>query len=259
VINRGKFLHLLDSALACKAFRFGRQASLSWLAIYPGDLEVMLLQAEMLAGDEKRAQSIALLDKLGEIDPEYVQAYELQARVAYNKDEDRFIAAISAMKVLGTVIPAGFKTLAWADELVMVRRCMEQGELDQAQDMLNQVLGREERSALCLLDHLRLVSKQNDAQALFQLAELYQAQYPNNLPVLLMMINALMELGNEPEAVKLLHQCVSMDSAGQVARRMWGKDHTYQSIWPEEMAVLFDIPIPAEVAVRLSGAWLPVG
>lgn len=259
VINRVKFLHLLDSALACKAFRFGRQAALSWLAIYPGDLEVMLLQAEMLAGDEKRAQSIALLDKLVEIDPEYVQAYELQARVAYQKDEDRFAAAISALKVLGTVIPAGFKTLAWADELVIVRRCMEQGELDQAQDMLNQVLGREERSGLCLLDHLRLVSKQNDAQALFQLAELYQAQYPNNLPVLLIMITALMELGNEPEAVKLLHQCVSMDSAGQVARRMWGKDHTYQSIWPEEMAVLFDIPIPAEVAVRMTGAWLPVG
>ena len=259
VINRAKFLHLLDSALACKAFRFGRQAALSWLAIYPGDLEVMLLQAEMLAGDEKRAQSIAVLDKLIEIDPEYVQAYELLARVTYKKEEDRFKSAISALKALGTDIPAGFETLGWAEDLVKVRRSIEQGEFDQAQELLNQELGREGRSVLCLLEHLRLVSKQDDAQGLFHLAELYQAQFPNNLPVLLTMIDALMVLGNEPEAVKLLHQCVSMDSAGQVARRMWGKDHTYQSIWPEEMAVLFDIPIPAEVAVRMSGAWLPVG
>ena len=259
VIGRAKFLHLLDSALACKAFRFGRQAALSWLAIYPGDLEVTLLQAEMLAGDEKRAQSIALLDKLIEIDPEYIQAYELLARVTYQKEEDRFKGAISALKVLGTDIPAGFETLAWADGLVKVRECMEHGELDQAQELINQELGREDRCVLCLLDHLHLVSKQQDAQALFHLAELYQAQSPNNLPVLLTMIDALMELGNEPEAVKLLHQCVSMDSAGQVARRMWGKNHTYQSIWPEEMAVLFDIPIPAEVAVRMTGAWLPVG
>ena len=259
VVNRAKFLHLLDAALACKAFRFGRQAALSWLAIYPGDLEVMLFQAEMLAGDEKRAQSIAVLDKLIEIDPEFVQAYELLARVTYKIDESRFKSAISALMVLGTEIPAGFETHEWAKELVNVRLSMEQGELDQAQEQLNQVLGREGRSVLCLLDHLRLVGKQHDAQGLFHLAELYQAQYPNNLPVLLTMIDALMELGNEPEAVKLLHQCVSMDSAGQVARRMWGKDHTYQSIWPEEMSVLFDIPVPAEVAVRMSGAWLPVG
>ena len=259
VISRSKYLTLLDSALACKAFRFGRQAALSWLAIYPGDLEVMLLQAEMLAGDGKQVQAVVLLEKLIEIDPEYILAYESLARITYQKDEDRFKTAISGMKALGAEVPAGFETLPWADSILKVRRHLDLGEEEQAQEILNQELGAEMRPVLVILDHLRLVSKQDDAQALFQLAELYQAQYPHNVPVLLMMIDALMELGNEPEAVKLLHQCVSMDSAGQVARRMWGKDHTYQSIWPEEMAVLFDIPIPAEVAVRMTGAWLPVG
>jgi hypothetical protein len=40
VIGREKYLRLLQAALSCKSFRFGRQAALSWLAIYPGDLDV---------------------------------------------------------------------------------------------------------------------------------------------------------------------------------------------------------------------------
>jgi hypothetical protein len=106
---------------------------------------------------------------------------------------------------------------------------------------------------------LNLIAKTGDSTALLQLAKLYQNQHPNCLNVLLYQVEALMEQGHETEAVHLLHKCVSLDSTGQVARRIWGNEHAYKSIWPDEMAVLFDIPVPVEVAVQLRGAWLPVG
>ncbi len=259
LINREKFLRLLDSALECKAYRFGRQAALAWLAIYPGDLEVTLIHAEMLAGDDKQAQAVQLLEKLIETDPEYLEAYETLARISYQKDEARFSAALGGMKALGIDIPAGFVAPGWSEGILAARKNLEANEIEPAQELIHAELGHENPHPLAMLEHLRLVSKQGDAQAVCQLADLYHERCPNNLPVLLYKVEALMELGNEPEAVKLLHQCVSLDSAGQAAQRMWGKDHAYQSIWLEDMAVVFDIPVPAEVAVHMSGAWLPMG
>jgi tetratricopeptide (TPR) repeat protein len=259
VIGREKYLRLLQAALSCKSFRFGRQAALSWLAIYPGDLDVVLLQAEMLAGDGKLAQAVALLEKLIETDPENADAYEALARATYQKDDERFKRAVSGMKVLGARIPEGIVTEEWTINLSLVRKQLDEGEIEQAQENLHLELGKEKFPLLAIANHLQLVAKQGDAEALLHLAELYQGQYPNCLPVLMHKVDALMDLGKETEAVQLLHQCVSMDLAGVVARRMWGNEHSYKMIWPEEMAVLFDIPIPAEVAVQLSGAWLPVG
>ncbi len=259
LINREKFLVMLDAAFACKAYRFGRQAVLSWLAIYPGDLQVTLWHAEMLAGDEKNGQAITILEKLAKTDVEYLEAYEALARLTYQQDAARFKTALSFMKVLGAEIPGGYEVEDWTQNLEQARSFLAQGDYDQAQEKINRVLGTETHPTLACIYHLQLVAKTGDSQALLELARLYQGQHPASLNVLLFQVEALMEQGNETEAVHLLHKCVSLDSTGQVARRFWGKEHAYKSIWPDEMAVLFDIPVPVEVAVRLRGAWLPVG
>ena len=259
VISREKFLDMLDAAMACEAYRFGRQAVLSWLAIYPGDLQVTRLHAEMLAGDHKTEQAVTVLERLGGVDAEYLEAYETLARITYQGNPAKFKHAISMMKVLGAEVPAEYGLEYWAAELLAARTCLANGDADRAQELLNQALGRDNHPALACVDHLHLVAKMGDAQTLLELAKMYQGQYPNNLNILLYQVDALMDLGNESEAVHLLHRCVSMDSAGQVACRLWGDEHAYKSIWPDEMAVMFDIPVPAEVSVRLRGAWLPVG
>lgn len=258
-IDRARFLRLLDAALECKAYRFGRQAALSWLAIFPGDLEVMLLQAELMAEDGKHAQALELLKRLIEMDPDYLESYQALARLSYQKDALLFAQAISSMHVLGDQVPANLLRMEWVGPLDQVNAAVIDGNLEGAREILHGVLGQTNPPLLAISMHLRLTARMEDAESLLHLAELYRTQYPNLVPALMYRISALMELGQEPEAVALLHQCVSLDSAGIVARRVWGKEHPYQSIWPEDMAVLFDIPIPAEVAVRLSGAWLPQG
>jgi hypothetical protein len=83
------------------------------------------------------------------------------------------------------------------------------------------------------------------------LAQIYQERWPDCLPVNLLLAEAHLELANEPEAVRLLHLGVSNDSAGQVARRLWGENHSYRSLWPDDMVILFNQPVPAAVAAKL--------
>lgn len=259
VVGREQYLRMLDAAVRCKAYRFGRQAALSWLAVYPGDLEVMLLQAELLAGDAKEPQALALLDKLLAFDPEYADAHQAVARIAFQKDEARFRHAISCMKVLGETVPEQFEMEEWVLPLLEIRRDVEGSAYQQALEKMVGLLGIENVPLLVKLEHLRLISRLGDVQAFIQLSDIYMGRHVDCVEMKLTKASALMELGNEPDAVFMLHQCVSLDSSAQVARRLWGKDHPYKAIWPEKMEVLFDIALPAEVSVELKGAWLPVG
>ena len=49
------------------------------------------------------------------------------------------------------------------------------------------------------------------------------------------------QVGDETRAVSVLHHCVARDSAGQVAHRLWGLDHPYETLWPERLEIQFDI------------------
>lgn len=259
VIGREQFLRMLDTALECQAYRFGRQAALSWLAIYPGDLEVTLLHAKMLAGDRKPDQALVILEKLVSQDPEYLDAHQFLARMVYTTDAEKFKWSASMMRVLGEEIPASIGLENWVEPLLRVRELSSQNEVNGAQEILDRLLNEGTVPLVGKLEHLRLVKKMGDAHELLQLANFYLAQQESCIELYLHKAAALLELKDETNAVQLLHQCVSMDSTGQVIRRLWGRDHPYKAIWPEKMEVLFDIPLPAEVSVRLTGAWLPEG
>ncbi len=68
-----------------------------------------------------------------------------------------------------------------------------------------------------------------------------------------------MENGAEIEAIDLLHDCVANDAVGIVATRIWGNQHRYHALWPEQLEVEFDLGIPAEVASYLGFNNLPEG
>ena len=57
LVRRGKFLTLLQTAMAKHEYQFARQAALIWLASYPGDLLVSFVYASVLSelGDTEMA------------------------------------------------------------------------------------------------------------------------------------------------------------------------------------------------------------
>ena len=66
-----------------------------------------------------------------------------------------------------------------------------------------------------------------------------------------------MDGGESDKGVALLHQSATLDVTGQVAHRLWGSDHPYKNIWPEQLEAPIEIPIPAEVAALFGWNRLP--
>lgn len=259
MLSRKRLLQILEIALACQSYAFGRQAAVAWLAVYPGDLEVMLSLAEMLAGDHREAQALETLDRIINLDPEFKEAHQARARIAYRQSPDRFVESVSVLKAFGEAIPSDIETHAWAEALFLARQAYNSGNFSEAEALLEPVTTGESIPLLGIILHLRLVEKSGEADRLVEIAEKYLQSGVQCVELLLRKSIALLAIGQETEAVQLLHQCVALDSAGQVARRIWGEHHPYQSLWPAKMECYFDLPLPVAVATRLTGAWLPPG
>lgn len=259
MLSREHLIQMLEIALACQSYSFGRQAAVAWLAVYPGDLEVRLFLAEMLAGDHREAQALEILDRIIGIDPEFQEAHRARARIAYRLSLDRFVESVSVLKALGESLPPDIKTHPWAEALFLAWQAYNLGNVSEAGALLDPVLKGETTPLLGAILHLRLVEKSGEAERVVEVAEKYLQCEFQCVELLLRKSAALLEIGRETEAVRLLHQCVTLDSTGQVARRIWGEHHPYQSLWPRKMECYFDLPLPVAVATRLTGAWLPPG
>jgi hypothetical protein len=253
---RSQFIQMLEAALETKSFRFGRQSALAWLAVYPGDLGVNLIQARLLLGEGKTSQAIPMLDKLVRLDPEFADAYRTMAKNTYGSDTVRYEHAVTSLVALKEGRPAGPAVKEWGPVLRETRHLFDRGIYSEAEPALKHILARTDVPLIGEILHLKLINQTKDLHTLHQFADLYRNRHPDCLQFNLMMADALMQMGNEPEAVNLLHKCMSMDAAGQVVERLWGKEHPYRTIWPEELSIHFDIAIPADVAARLGWNWM---
>lgn len=253
---RNQFIQMLEAALETKSFRFGRQSALAWLAIYPGDLQVNLLQARLLLGEGKNSQAIPMLDHLVRLDPEFADAYRTIAKNTYGADTVRYEQAVTSLVALKEGRPAGPAVKEWGPVLRETRHLFDRGIYTEAEPALKHILARSDVPLIGEILHLKLISLTKDVQTLHRFADLYRNRHPDCLQFNLFMADALMQMGKEPEAVNLLHKSMSMDAAGQVVERLWGKDHPYRMIWPEELSIHYDIAIPADVAARLGWNWM---
>lgn len=253
---RNQFIQMLEAAFDTKSFRFGRQSALAWLAIYPGDLQVNLVHARLLLGEGKNSQAIPMLDRLVRLDPEFAEAHRTIAKNTYGADTVRYEQAVTSLVALKEGRPAGPAVKEWGPVLREARHLFDRGIYTEAEPALKHILARTDVPLIGEILHLKLINQTKDVQTLQRFADLYHNRHPDCIQFNLLMADALMQLGNEPEAVNLLHKSMSMDAAGQVAERLWGKEHAYRTIWPEELSIYFDIPIPAAIAARLGWNWM---
>ena len=77
LINRQRMLEMLKAGLAVNSYRFTRQAALSWMTVFPGDLEINLLYAAALAGEKRFTHAAPVLEKILRADPEFDDAASL--------------------------------------------------------------------------------------------------------------------------------------------------------------------------------------
>ncbi len=298
-VNRELFLDLVNTALFMDQVRFARQAAVSWLAAFPGDLPVDLIHAQLLLKTGQTNQALAILDRLNQRDPEYLDAASarLKAEIKLRAEAELQPKSlphtrpgsknINSTDTLGCVVALGgsleaFNSstkkeekskppsgAAWSHTVFQVRQVLERVNqadkslkvsLENAEQMLHFVLVPEPPTPLVAVTHLQLLqARGTPARSIRSLAEHYHRRWPECLQFTLLLAESLMDSGEQNKAVAMLHQAASRDITGQVASRLWGEDHPYRNLWPENLETTLNIGIPASVAAALGWNQLPQG
>ena len=247
-ISRDQLLLYLSSALQTRSIRFGRQAALSWLATYPGDLQVSFYLAKFLLMDGKMQQAIEILTDICHKDPEFEDAQEALAVANAGSDSKIFENAISCAYALGKNIQSKELVPAWGMQLRSAIKYYRTNQYKQALAIIEETLGFNLDVPLVAIYHLYLVSKVQDQESINNLSTLYLQRWPESLVINYFNIDSYYKRGEDSQAIKVLHRCATHDPLGLAASRVWGKDHPYTSLWPEIRSIVFNVPLPAEIA-----------
>lgn len=254
-IPRGTLMQILGSALGNKKNVFGRQTSLKWLGSYPGDLGVKLYLAKFYAAEKNYDQALDLVKTLIKSDPEFLEAYEFYGSLPVSAEEKEFCQscrfALGGKGIQKNLLPA------WSPALHAVQKAIQQDKFDDASQMIFRILSLKQDNSLINVYHLKTVYLNQDTNTVQKLAELYHSIWSEAVQFKMILAEELLEMGEEERAVNLLHECVSNDATGQVARRWWGDQHVFLPLWPDKLEIILDSQIPNEIAFDLGWNQLP--
>lgn len=257
MMTRSTLLRLIHAAVEVKAEKFARQAALTWLAAYPGDLEINFLLAMALKAEGKPAHAANILEKVVSADPENRAAYQLLAEICV-ENEAKAAQWWGAVFALSGAVPANVHLPDWSRPVRECLRKLEQGKITEAEAIIHVALAADDVLPLIDLIHLKVNRVEKDWLTVRQLVELYHDRWPECLAFQYMQAELAMESGDEAGAVLLLHECVTRDASGVVAKRWLSSHQSYRPLWPEDPTIRFDLPVPAEVASKLGMNSLPM-
>lgn len=247
IVRRGKFLTLLQTAITHREFQFARQAALIWLASYPGDLLVNYMYAHILSelGDTEMAATN--LEKILQYDPEFIEAVTLLDRLFGQNNAD--VAAAKAY--LQRSSPAAANKAAWLTALIQARNAYESGDLTTAEKMVMESLAHNPRVALPAIFHMRVIHENRNYILLQTLSGIYSSRWPSCVQIKILAAIADLQHGDDAQGVERLHWSAAHDASGQVVNRLLGPNHSFKPLWPEDLKVFLDLPVPAKVAAEL--------
>jgi tetratricopeptide (TPR) repeat protein len=255
-LSRPEMLLLLNTAIAANEYRYARQLALSWRSVYPGDLMVTFLLSKNAVREGKSSQALPALQKITELDPQFIEAYRLLNEIASPATAD-LKQIRTALALLDEKGNTSFPDTPWSKSLSESRRAADQKDLDRAEEHIHQSLVQNPDSPLPALVHLYIAEQRGDALSVQNLAQMYHERWQNCLQFSLYLADSLIKTGEDIQSVALLHQCASRDTAAQVPMRMWGKSFPYRSIWNLDMSIPNQISVPASVASSLGWNRLP--
>ena len=286
-LSRREFLDLVRAGLQVKQYPFVRQAALTWLGTYPGDLEMGLIYAQALAGEGHDQLSLQIAQGLTTADPEFIEAVnfasELILRLMQNperpsfspvshphqvkRDEARRGSYETGNDLLAHQFALTGKSInnevsaSWGAPLWIARQAMLRGDYTLAEQLVEESISQGVNHPLVGVLHLELLSKKPEGEknARQLIAHSYNQRWPDTLQVMLRYADALLKIGRSDQTVALVHQAASRDVAGQVIRRMWGADHAYMALWPPSLQVRINIMVPGIVMAVLGWNRLPSG
>ena len=263
--SREQLVEILGVAAAVNEYGFIRKSSLAWLAAFPGDLPLQLIHAQAVAKDLGSNQAAPLLEKICRTDPEYAEAQQFRYELSLNSENlENHLGDLFALAP-GQRIFRSQETRkrlpVWAEPLSRIRKLLADDNSIQAAELLPALLGANSDSSLAGVTHLEILLQDPETPdlALRQLAEHYYKKHPDCLVPLLVLADSLIKGGLSDRGVNMLHKAASLDITGQIVKRLWGVDHSYHNLWPENLQTFLDIRVPASVASALGWNQLSPG
>ena len=223
-MSRDQLLSLLDAALKTGELRYARRLCSAWLAIYPGDLSVNLLNARAYHKEkilDLQLNALPILEDLRKIDPEYLEAQELLADVRLLAGTSTHGIAKACVNALtqGNAVKTGNsdELSTWAKNVYEARTALNNAktgddqQVEKAEYYIHKALVENQDTPLAAVVHLRLMDAKTSMpkMAIHSLAAIYHERWPDCLQFLLTLSNELMQSGESNLAVSMLHQAVS--------------------------------------------------
>jgi len=287
-LSREGYLALLRTSLELKRPRFAKDVALSWLAHYPGDLQISYLYAKALTDNNNPELAKPIIESICLADPEFYEAVQTMLVINHlhntsfksSASDFKFPFSQSVKDAFPSdLIPSWFYALRgprilnenfsqgiayddispWGQPLWQARRAIKNGDMGQAEKMLILVLGVDPPIPLVQATHLKFFDAMQDVPlpAKLSIAEHYHRKWPDCLPITLMLAHWLMDSNDISRAVTLLHKVAANDIGGQVINRLWGRNHPYKDIWASALSLPLEIQIPAEIATRMGWNQIP--
>ncbi len=255
LISRGTAIQMLVSALHHGKIIFARELVLAWLGKFTGDLEMQYYLAKTYQMDGQTDKSLEIINGVLAVDPQYVDAYILKADLTITPEEKDICYA--SVHALGGIIQDKRSLPMWSPALHAVGKAISNEKFDDAAQLVYRILSIQQEIPLVSLFHLQTVYLQQDENTILKLAEMYHKKWPQVVASKMILAEKKLETGEEEEAVALLHDCVSKDSVGIVARRWWGDQHNFLPLWPDQFEIYIDLQIPKEIVFDLGWNVLP--
>lgn len=254
-MQRAHLIQLLEATLAAAAPAYALQVARRYLADWPGDLAVQMLQARALAAARETDAAQTALEAVVAADPENSAAQRLLAQWL-PASEAQTLAYACAHIGDGLGAPAGVTLPAWAASLRTAALAEKTGDCEAAL--------HESRAGLALtttplpaLVHLCALWHAGRLELALPLAEGLAARWPRVVAFKLCLAEGLFATQQHGRAIQLLHDAAAQDVAGEVAARHWGEAHAYQALWQAELTADLPGPLPAELIHYLGLNRLP--
>jgi tetratricopeptide (TPR) repeat protein len=177
-ISREEILQLIKAGFETGSYRFARQASLTWLGVFPGDLEISLLLAKALYAESNTDLTLPILQKLIRLDPEFAAAFDLLSRSTKSSDAQQEFALQQLYILTGEVrglaqIPKAVNSLRNTQELI------GKNAFEEAEKIILTVLGTESENVLAAVQHLKITCALKNTSTIYNLANLYHSRWPD--------------------------------------------------------------------------------
>ena len=257
MIDRYRFLTILNAADKCEEYQFAKQATMLWLVNYPGDLYVKFYQALSFAKSGKLKQGMLLFENLIELDPLFLEPLKSLTELSLMKEQNNRYQAIYNYLIKNE--QQGESQEPWLAPLWKARSRFEQGDHSSALSFVHQSILKNPPTPIPAILHLNIANNIENQEMLNNLSDIYYEKWPKCLQLNIIKALSEMDQGKESSGVERLHWVEAQDNSGQVITRLLGADHRFKDLWPDQLEAFFDLPIPASVTSFLGWTQLNSG